>query len=343
MESVVRNAGRQELITDWYIPEKDPSQGWVYPGPTHIANDPELIMIANSLAEQSEECNSEEFVVKEERHDGTKRIYRGHRIETIDGRLFSLRKIPSFVPDFHMLGIPVGIQKMLMSPRLSNGGLIIISGETGQGKSTTSASFLLARIKEFGSFCLTLENPPELPLHGVVGEGDRMGICIQTDVRAGHFGEALRGAVRCYPTQGNSILFVGEVRDPETAAEALRIAINGHLVVTSIHGGDVISSLRRLMSLAMSYQGMGDMEARNVLSTAFRMIIHQKLRDNGSANGGKKLEAQVLFSPNQTSPVANRIREGKIEGLATEIQQQETLLKSGQIAKLMSLWDPPSD
>ena len=335
MEGVVRNPGPQEMITDWYIPESDPSSGWVYPGPKFIAAEPALILIANALAEACAERDAEEFVVKE-----SDRIYRGHRIETVDGKIFSLRKVPSFVPDFAKLGLSAGVQKILLSNKLSNGGLVIISGETGQGKSTTCASFLKARLEQYGSFCLTLENPPELPLHGFHGVGAQRGVCVQTDVRAGMFGDALRGAVRCYPTQGHSILFVGEVRDPETAGEALRIAINGHLVVTSIHGGDIISSLKRMMALANSYPGMGESEARSIFSSAFRLIVHQKLRDG--VVGGKKLEASVLFSSHAASSVANRFREGKLDGLSTEIQQQERLIVSNQIERLIAIGDPSS-
>ena len=336
MDEVVKNAGRQEFITDWYIPEADPASGWAYPGPVAIAKDPGLIMIAHSLAEACSERDSVEFVVQA---DG--RTYRGHRIDSVNGRIFSLRKMPSFVPAFHKLGLDPGIQKIMMSSRLSSGGLVIISGETGQGKSTTCASFLKARMERFGSFCLTLENPPELPLHGFHGEGANRGICVQTDVKAGEFGEALRGAVRCYPTQGNSILFVGEVRDPETAGEALRIAINGHLVVTSIHGGDVISSLKRMMALALSYPGMSETEGRSILASAFRLIVHQKLRE-AAPGGAKRLEGQLLFSPNQMSPAANRFKEGKLDGLSTDIQQQERLIQNKQIDRLLSLWDAPS-
>lgn len=328
MGKIVENPDVQELITDWFIPEGDPAQGWTYPGPMLISSDPTLIMFAHDLLDACVEKDEEDFVLT---RNG--RVYRGHRIESISGRFYSLRKVPQFIPELDKLGIDRGIVKMLLHPRLSAGGLVLIAGETGQGKSTTCASFLKARMEKYSSFCLTLENPPEFPLHGAHG----MGMCIQTEVPVGKFPEALRGAMRCYPTQGNSILLLGEARDPETAGEALRIAMNGHLVVTTIHGGDITSAMKRMMAMAVASPGMGEIEAKSVLSSAFRLVVNQRLRTG--RNGEKKLETQALFSPGGSSPVANKIREGRLEGLGTEIQQQQMLLENGQVERLLSLWD----
>lgn len=322
----------QDLITDWYLPLESPAKGWVYPGPVRVGQSAKMVEIAIRLAEACRERDAEEFKLLDE-----KLVYRGHRMDTVDGLLYCLRRVPSYVPELSKLGFDRSLLGILMHKRLSQGGLVIVSGETGQGKSTTSAALIKARLERYSSFCLTLENPPELPLHGLHGAG---GVCIQTDVKSGGFGDALRGAVRCYPTQGNSILFVGEIRDPETAGEALRIAMNGHLVITSIHGADIISSMKRLMSLAQSYKNMSADEAKSVLSSAFRLIVHQKLRD--APGLGKRLEAKILFSANHASPVANRIRGGQIEGLSTDIQQQESMLSQGQLDRLLTLWDIPA-
>lgn len=333
MESTEQRPPRpQDLITDWYIPAEDPTEGWVYPGPVKVKQSPRMAALAERLAVACQERAAQEFVLMDD-----KLVYRGRRIDTVEGSIYCLRRVPSYIPELSKLGLDRSIQTILLHKRLSQGGLVLISGETGQGKSTTSAAVIKARLERFSSFCLTLENPPELPLHGLHGSG---GVCIQTDVKQGEFGDALRGAVRCYPTQGNSILFVGEVRDPETAGEALRIAMNGHLVITSIHGGDIISSMKRLLSLAQSYQGMSAEEAKSVLSSAFRLIVHQQLRDG--ATMGKRLEAKALFSPSHSSPVANRIRSGQMEHLSTEIQQQEMLISQGQVERLLTLWELPS-
>lgn len=314
-------------FTDWYIPENDPVSGYVYPGPIKIKENGNVIHRALNLVEICKEKNTEEFSIK----DGGE-CFRGHRIDTVEGYVYSLRKVPNTIPEFARLGFDKSVQSLMLHKKLMTGGLVLVCGETGQGKSTTCSSFIKARLEKFGSFCLTLENPPEAPLHGSHGSN---GICIQTDVKSGSFGEALRGAVRCYPTQGNSILFVGEIRDPETAGEALRIAVNGHLVISSLHGGDIISSLKRFTSLAYSYNNMSEIEARSLFSTSLRLVVQQRLID---LPGGKKMDAKILFSPGTSSPVANRIRQGHIDSLSTDVQQQEELISRGQIERLLDMY-----
>lgn len=319
----------QDFITDWYLPSDNPAEGWVYPGPLKIKTSGKLVDIAMRLVDAARDRDSEEFMIIDE-----KLGYRGHRMETVEGCIYSMRRVPSYIPNLSELGLNKVIQTILLHKKLNTGGLVIVAGETGQGKSTTSAALIKGRLEKFNSFCLTLENPPEMPLHGLHGSG---GVCIQTDVKSGQFGDAIRGAVRCYPTQGNSILFVGEIRDPETAGEALRIAMNGHLVITSLHGADIISAMKRLLSLAQSYKNMNSEEAKSVFSTVFRLIIHQELKD--TSNLSKKLNTQILFSPNHASPIANRIRGTAIESLSTDIQAQEVLINQGKIELLLGQWD----
>ena len=335
MDNVVGQATQarpiEDTVTDWYLPESNPRGGWVYPGMVLVEENAKLTEVAREMAALCQQKPGEDFVIK---HGA--RLYRGHRIGSVEGDLLALRRVPSMVPPLDKLGLSDPVRALLLHEKLSKGGLVIIAGETGQGKSTTAAAAIRARVEKFGSFCLTVEDPPELPLNGRVGKS---GMVVQTDVRQGNFGDALRGAMRSYPTQGNSILFVGETRDPETAGEVLRIATNGHLVITTIHGDDLIGSTQRFMALARAHKGMNEQEAKAVFSSAFRLMLHQQLSHEG---GRRQLKANILFSGDRSSPVANRIRQGSIEGLSTDVQQQGLLLREGSVERLLSMFDSQS-
>lgn len=323
----------EEVITDWYLPERDPLAGFVYPNAVSIREHPPLYDIASSLLERAQEKTKDgyrEFVVR-----AGDISYRGHKIDSIEGPLFALRRLPTYIPELRELGLPDPIRQVLMDPWLSSGGLILICGETGQGKSTTCAATVKERMLTHGSFCLTVEDPPEMPLHGPHGNGR----CIQTEARSGLFAEALRDAMRCYPTVGGSMLYLGETRDAETAAEVLTIATNGHLVLTTIHASDIIDALRRFMVLAKVRAGEED--ARQSLGSVLRLVMHQKLRDApqvGNQPRRKELSIDFLMSRDRTTPVGNQIRMGKIDSLASAIKQQQLTLKSRGVQGLKDMW-----
>lgn len=326
-----------EQISDWYIPEKDPLDGFLYPGSRQIRELSHLYDVATRIQKQCLEKTAnggyDEFVV---RLPEMNRSYRGHRIETIEGYFFALRRMPTSVPDLASLGLDPAIRKILLSESLNRGGLVLICGETGQGKSTSCAAAIKERMVQLGSFCLTVEDPPEMPLHGTHG----LGRCLQTEVRSGSFADSLRGAMRCYPTVNGSILYVGETRDAETAAEVLKIAMNGNLVFTTLHAQDVPSALRRIVSLAATR--MGQQEAQDILSTVFRVGMHQTLesvRPRPGEAARKRLNVSFLLSANGQTPVANRIRKGETNGLGTDLQQQKALLIQHGPDALMRLWN----
>ncbi|MDA0629118.1 ATPase, T2SS/T4P/T4SS family, partial [Acinetobacter baumannii] len=139
--------------------------------------------------------------------------------------VFVLRRFPAKVPTFESLNLHNGYVSKLMQQRLS--GLIVIAGPFGAGKTTTASALIAARLSKFGGVAITIEDPPEMPLEGKHGEG----VCYQTWADRGGFGDATRKMARFAP----SIIFLGEVRDAETAAEALRASINGRLVVCTAH------------------------------------------------------------------------------------------------------------
>ena len=323
-----------DQITDIYLPESDALGGFIYPKAMPIRDYQFLYDFAYKLLEQSKlktGTQYDEFVVRLEGYS-----YRGHRIETVEGFFYALRRMPKSVPTLTDLGLNPALSQILLSESLNKGGLVMICGETGQGKSTTCAATIKERMMKLGSFCLTVEDPPEMPLHGTHGSGR----CLQTEVKSGNFAEAMRGAMRCYPTVNGSILYVGETRDAETAAEVLRIAMNGNLVFTTLHANDVPSGLKRILSLASTRMAADD--ASSILSSVFRVGMHQVLEPMKPAPGQparKRLDATFLISNSHKTPIANKIRKSEIDALGTDLHQQKALLDRGGASALLRLWE----
>lgn len=321
----------EDLITDWYLPHSDPLSGFIYPGPVKIQEHPRLFDLAAQMLKLSLEktkCGRIDFVVRL-----GKRSYRGHRIDTITGPIYTLRRLPDHIASLDKLGMPSAVRQLLVHPKLSKGGLILVCGETGQGKSTTCAATVKERMEQLGSFCLTVEDPPEMPLHGEHGQGR----CLQTEVEDGQWALAMKGAMRCYPTVSGSMLYVGETRDHETAAEVLRIATNGHLVLTTLHAESLESAMTRYQSLAAA--AMVQSEVQAIMASSFRLALHQELHDEVvQGRVRKRLKVNFLFSPNGRSPVAQKLRVGG-ESLNNEIRMQEMTMRNQGAQGILKMWD----
>lgn len=298
-------------ITDWFIPEGRPRQAVVYPGPLPLPD--ELVIDAENIHQSAVERSghSAEYTIS---HNSV--FYRGHRQVTIEGVMHILRRLPAEVPELKKLGLPPQIVQILGHARFgSNGGLVLVCGEAGHGKSTTCAAAIRERVIAHGAYCLTVEDPPEFPLHGDhPAAGGKLGKIVQVPVGDGGFAHALRNALRCYPSNlRGSMLMVGEVQDPATAAHLLRAAMNGQLVFSTVHASDPLGALERLVSMAKD--ALGEEQARSLLGHSLRAVLHQRL-----SNG--RLAMAHLFSRNANSPVATQIKNGNTNMLATELSQQ---------------------
>lgn len=318
-------------VTDFYIPEDDPMSGILYPNARSVKNTPEYGDVIQYLLKEAKQKDEGtlEFAL-ELKHNDNRIILRGHSIQSVEGKIFIFRRLPSYIPDIDSLGMPKNIVELLLHKNMNKGGLIIIAGETGQGKSTTAAASIAYRLKHYGSFCLTIEDPVELPLQGFYqndSDNTKRGVCFQTNVIT-NISDAIKSSMRCYPSVSNSILFLGETRDSEMASEVLKVAANGHLVITTMHGGDLMTSLKRFLNLATSTPGANQDEVRSILSSVFRLIIHQKIES--VINGKRKLVPNVLFSSSGNSSISTRLRSGNLEMLATEIQNQNVQLRKGE-------------
>ncbi len=213
------------------------------------------------------------------RHNGIG--YRASIINSLDEMVFVLRRFPDQVPKLDELGIHPFLVNKLLAPGLS--GLIVIGGAFGQGKTTTAASTVVARLALHGGVAVTAEDPPEMPLQGKHGEG----VCYQTWVEQGGFAHACRQASRWAP----SMIFLGEIRDNETAAEALRASINGRLVICTTHADSVITAIERLYALANGAAGSSE-DVASLLSSGLLCVLQQRLVKHGEV---KKPQIESLW------------------------------------------------
>lgn len=247
-----------------------------------------------------------------------------------DTRL-TLRKIPEVVPDLTELATPPYIADLLLSrPLKRQGGLVLVVAPVGQGKSTTLAATIKQRLKHHGGQTLTIEHPIEHYLDGFHGTGE----CIQTEVASdeeGAWAHAIRdslGDFSVFPG-GGATLFISEIRDGESAVEALRAAQAGYLVFATLHAQSTTNTVFRLITLASRI--LGEKIAADMVASALRLVVYQTLTLIPQPIGWKRgsLDAELLFNPGADSQVAKHIRDLNISQLADPIEKQRTARKVG--------------
>jgi twitching motility protein PilT len=180
------------------------------------------------------------------------------------------RSIPYDIKSFEELGLPSVCDKLCDKPR----GLILVTGPTGSGKSTTLAAMLDKVNRDRHEHIITVEDPIEY-LHGHKG-------CIvnQREVHADthSFASALRSALR----QDPDVVLIGEMRDLETTETALRIAETGHLTFATLHTNSAASSINRIIDIFPSHQ---QAQIRTQLSMVLEGIVTQALLPKASGQG----------------------------------------------------------
>ncbi len=247
--------------------------------------------------------------------------YRIERTIALEGEQYCVRKMPKGIPSLEKLGLPVGAYKQLIS--LANKtGLILFTGATGSGKSTSIASLLKKYLETEGGYAFTIEDPIEMPLDGVyqTQRGD-FGLCKQTVPPEGLWAEGIKSALRSKP----KYIYVGEIRSPEAAVELLRAATSGHLVFSTIHGNNVTDAVNALSKYAAS-SGITEDMAYELIANGFLACIHQKLE-----GAPRRLRVESIFAnPNLNTGCAVRgmIRSGKLN-LNTLIEQQKSKMSLG--------------
>lgn len=212
----------------------------------------------------------------------------------------ALRLIPADILSLDQLGLPQITRKFADYPR----GLVLVTGPTGSGKSTTLAAIVDKINRERASHIITIEDPIEYTHKSMKS------VVVQREVHYDtySFSVALRSVLREDP----DVVLIGEMRDLETIAAAITIAETGHLVLATLHTNSASQSIDRMVDVFPPHQ---QPQIKTQLSNILMAICSQRLIP--SIGGGRIAAAEVLIA---TSAVRNIIREGKSHQLEAVIQ-----------------------
>lgn len=243
-------------------------------------------------------------------HDGVR--LRGAQRRLVDRSLWvALRRISPKPPELTDLNYPAELAKYLMQIGKRDG-LLIVSGATAAGKTTTCATLLAKYLNTYGGVAYTLEDPVEYHFQG---EWGKTGYCFQTEIaKDDEWVDGLKTALRWHPR----FIYVGEIRTPEAADQVLRAASSGHFVITSLHATSIEEALQSLLQVAKSVTGE---RASQVLASALIGVIWQKLTNNGP-------DVNFMFAEqgNMGDPVRVAIRDQKFAQMGTYIAMQRKRL-----------------
>lgn len=216
------------------------------------------------------------------------------------------RQIPSLIPDFEALGLP----PVLLDMTNVSSGLILVTGPTGSGKSTTLASIIDKLNSNSPSHIITLEDPIEF-VHQ-----HKLSLVNQREIGADtlSFGKGIKSLLR----QDPDIVLVGELRDPETIEAALTIAETGHLVFGTLHTNSTVQTINRIINVFSHEQ---QEQIRTLLSFVLQGVVAQQLLPR--IPKGRALVQEILRI---TPAIRNLIREDKVHQIYSQMQigQEET-------------------
>jgi twitching motility protein PilT len=215
-----------------------------------------------------------------------------------EGAVF--RQIPDEIPRMDALGLPAGLQPLIHAEK----GLVLVTGPTGSGKSTTLAAMLDAVNETMAGHILTLEDPIEFVHKSKKSLVNQREIGLQSK----SFSNALRSALREDP----DVILVGELRDLETISLALTAAETGHLVFGTLHTASAPKTIDRIIDVFPPEQ---QAQIRTMLSETLLGVVTQMLVKTRS--GGRRAAVEILLG---NAATRNLIREGKTHQLPSVMQ-----------------------
>ncbi len=216
---------------------------------------------------------------------------------------FAFRAIPKNVPSLEQLGIPAVVRTLAEEHR----GLILVTGATGSGKTTTLAAMIDHMNKTRSQHIITVEDPIEIlhPDQGCIVNQREIGLDT-TD-----FGQALRRALR----QDPDVILIGELRDAETAQTALQAAESGHLVLSTLHTIDAAETVGRMVEF---FPPEKQQVIRAIMAGVLRGVISQRLLPKDGGGRVAAIEAMVM-----NARIADLIREGRADEITDAVAEGE--------------------
>ena len=320
-EKLEELAKNNKKISDFHI-----RTGWplAYRQTGEIHKIPDVLVKAQDLQDLlSTNCNEIEMKRFQDTHELDSSVtlsglrFRANFYKTIQGPAAVLRRVESVIPTMDQFDLPPVLYDIIDMHK----GLVLVTGPTGYGKSTTLAAIVNEINKTRTSNIITVEDPVEFihkDLKSIVSHRE-VGKQTQT------FATALKAALREDP----DVILVGEMRDLETVSLALTAAETGHLVFGTLHTSGAPSTINRIIDVFPPEQ---QAQIRAQISTSLKMVVTQRLLKTKDGQGRCGAFEVMKCTP----PIQNLIRESKIHQIPSIMQ---TAVKDGMITMTKSLED----
>jgi twitching motility protein PilT len=236
-----------------------------------------------------------------------------------------LRRVLPGTPDFESLGLPPAVRKLSEEHR----GLVLVTGPTGSGKTTTTAAMIGHINRNRRCHVVTIEDPIEVMHRDELSIVDQREVGVDTQ----SFATALKGVAR----QDPDVIFIGEMRDLETVTAALQAAETGHLVISTLHTTDARETVNRIVDM---YPAEQQNQARLSLANSLKGIVCQRLAPRATGEGRVAvIECLVMTTriydfvvdPAQTEMIEEAIAEGQYYGMQTFDQHLLQLYKDDEV------------
>ena len=318
-EKLEELAKNNKKISDFHI-----RSGWplAYRQTGEIHKIPEVMVKSQDLQDLlSTNCNEVEMKRFQDTHELDSSVtlsglrFRANFYKTINGPAAVLRRVESVIPSMEQFDLPPVLYDIIDMHK----GLVLVTGPTGSGKSTTLAAIVNEINKSRTANIITVEDPVEFihkDLKSIVSHRE-VGKQTQT------FASALKAALREDP----DVILVGEMRDLETVSLALTAAETGHLVFGTLHTSGAPSTINRIIDVFPPEQ---QAQIRAQISTSLKMVVTQRLLKTKDGQGRCGAFEVMKCTP----PIQNLIREAKIHQIPSIMQ---TAVKDGMITMAKSL------